>query len=112
MFLYFLSIKRSVKIEWMSLCSCPLGLLYAERQLNYKEVFVLNANGLSTLRIQCFLQGCCMKTSERGNATNPVVGFCHLRVELLTLLFVFWGFVCLFFSFLIAVLLVAAGLKS
>lgn len=96
MFFYFLSIKRSVKIEWMSLCNCPPGLLYAERLLNYKEVFVLNANDLSTLRIQCFLQGCCMQAPERGNATNPIFWFLSLKSWAAQSFVCFLGGGCLF----------------
>lgn len=83
-------------------------------------LFVLNANGLSTLRIQCFLQGCCMKASERGNATNLVLGFCYLRDELLRgfcggHLFILFGFILLGFVWVfvgISVRLVTLGLQN
>lgn len=39
-YLYLLSIKRSVKTEWVPLCNCPTRLFYAERLLNYKEILV------------------------------------------------------------------------
>lgn len=71
-YLYLLSIERSVKTEWMPSHNCPSGLLYAERLLNYKAIFSLNANDVPTLKIQCFLQGCCRKASETESATKPV----------------------------------------
>lgn len=55
---------------WTSLCG---------KSAEYKGVCVLNANDLSVLGIQYFLQGSCMNASVRGNATNLV--FCYLSLR-------------------------------